>query len=48
MFFYLRAVNGMNAPLFFKWLIGIAFTCAVSWLVCKYILKKTPGLRQMF
>ncbi len=48
MFFYLRAVNDLNVPIFFKWAVGIAFTCVASWLACKYILKKTPGLKRMF
>lgn len=48
MFFFLHTVNGWNVPILLKWTVGIVLTCVVSWLVCKYILKKTPGLRQMF
>jgi hypothetical protein len=48
MFFYLYRVNELDIPIFFKWVVGIAFTCVVSWMITKYVLKTTPGLRKMF
>lgn len=48
MFFYLRAVNDWDVPIFFKWMGGIVFTTAFCWLITKYVLRKAPGFRKMF
>ena len=48
MFAFLSRIDAFDIPIWIKCILSVIVTSAASWLVCKYVLKKTPFLKNMF